>query len=814
MDESFLPNVYVTATLFKPLDDGAMPLTVAHGFIPLIVSKPELKLPVAITCAAKSKSKSKQTIKVRTVPNAELTVAVVDEGILALKNQKSPDPFGYFYQKKALQTTTYDVYAQLLPDLKMRSSTTGGDGFDLARRVNPLSNKRVQLVALWSGILKANAAGDAVFNIEIPQFSGKLRVMSCSWKDNRFGSSEQFISVADPVVISPSVPRFLSPGDSLEMPVTFTNTTSMPLTLNVSCSTTGNLKLSNNASSQLTIAPSAEARYVWNIVASSAIGQGAIEVKVNTGKETFSDKTAITIRPPSSLAKETSNGVAEGNTTVKVASDFISGSAKVNFMLSASPLVQFTDQLIYLFDYPHGCLEQTVSIAFPQLYYGSLAKNITNKNGVAYNPDFNIQEAIRKIEGMQIYNGSMTYWPGSVIENWWATAYALHFLTEARKAGYSVNENTINRTFEYLKSKVKTKETEIVYFANASNVIEKQVKVKREIIYSLYLMALNDKRDLSMMNFYKANHSQLTLDSKYMLALSYLAIGDTKSYLALLPEKFAGEKSERSLAGNFSSYIRDQALTLNCLLETDPDNAQIPNMARTLSQLLRGEKWLSTQERAFALLALGKFAKRSTSTNVRATVFADGRQIGVFNGNDLTINSNLAGKKIEIRTEGKGQLYYFLEVSGIKESLKFKDEDSKLIVRRSYFNRFGQQMNNNFKQGDLIVVQLALSSPTGNDVENVVLTDLIPSGFEIENPRIVDDREMTWVKSKAQPDYFDIRDDRINLYSQAGKVTKYFYYTVRAVNTGSFVVGPVSADAMYDGEFHSYSGGGRVTVVK
>ena len=73
---------------------------------------------------------------------------------------------------------------------------------------------------------------------------------------------------------------------------------------------------------------------------------------------------------------------------------------------------------------------------------------------------------------------------------------------------------------------------------------------------------------------------------------------------------------------------------------------------------------------------------------------------------------------------------------------------------------------------------------------------------------------MTWVKSKAQPDYFDIRDDRINLYSQAGKVTKYFYYTVRAVNTGSFVVGPVSADAMYDGEFHSYSGGGRVTVVK
>ena len=108
-----------------------------------------------------------------------------------------------------------------------------------------------------------------------------------------------------------------------------------------------------------------------------------------------------------------------------------------------------------------------------------------------------------------------------------------------------------------------------------------------------------------MMNFYKTNHSQPDIDSKYMLALSYLAIGDTKVIWHYYPKNLQ-EKSERSLAGNFSSYIRDQALTLNCLLETDPDNAQIPDMAHTLSQLLRGEKWLSTQERAFALFALGK----------------------------------------------------------------------------------------------------------------------------------------------------------------------------------------------------------------
>ena len=126
----------------------------------------------------------------------------------------------------------------------------------------------------------------------------------------------------------------------------------------------------------------------------------------------------------------------------------------MKLVVSNSPLVQFSDELSYLLDYPHGCLEQTVSIAFPQIYYGDLAKTITTKTNFTYDAHSNVQEAIRKIESMQIYNGSLTYWPGSVIENWWSTAYALHFLTEADKAGYDVNNNTVNKIFEYLKQKL------------------------------------------------------------------------------------------------------------------------------------------------------------------------------------------------------------------------------------------------------------------------------------------------------------------------------------------------------------------------
>jgi uncharacterized protein YfaS (alpha-2-macroglobulin family) len=118
-----LPNVYITATLFKPLSDDAIPLTVAHGFAPLFVEKSSDKLPVTIVAVEKSRSKTKQNITVKTIAKSdvEITVAVVDEGIMQLKNSKTPDPYGYFYQKRGLEVNAYDVYPYLLPDLKLKA---------------------------------------------------------------------------------------------------------------------------------------------------------------------------------------------------------------------------------------------------------------------------------------------------------------------------------------------------------------------------------------------------------------------------------------------------------------------------------------------------------------------------------------------------------------------------------------------------------------------------------------------------------------------------------------------------------------------
>ena len=109
---------------------------------------------------------------------------------------------------------------------------------------------------------------------------------------------------------------------------------------------------------------------------------------------------------------------------------------------------------------------------------------------------------------------------------------------------------------------------------------------------------------------------------------------------------------------------------------------------------------------------------------------------------------------------------------------------------------------------------MELITTDGSSVENVVITDMLPAGFEIENPRIAESPEMTWASKNASiPEHLDIRDDRINIFATATGQVKTFYYVVRAVSKGKFKMGPVSADAMYNGEYHSINGAGNITVI-
>lgn len=830
--EAHLPNVFVTATLIRPLDASDMPLTVAHGFQPIAVEDPDRKLPVSITAVEKSRSKMKQQIRIKTEPNAEVTLAVVDEGILQIKNSKTPDIHSHFYQKRALEVTSYDLYAQLFPELSISgTSSSGGDGYDLERRINPLSNGRTELVSFWSGQLKANGSGDVTFDVNIPQFSGDLRIMAVAYKDNAFGSATKNMKVADPIVISAGLPRFLSPGDELVLPVNISNTEAKGTTATVSVQVAGPLAADQAPVTQnISIPAGKESRAVFSVKALTAIGVGKVTVKVNAFKETFVNQTEITVRPASPLLKTNASGLiaADKQGQIDLRSSFIPATASSQVVLSRSPLVQGGGKaLSTLLGYPYGCLEQTVSKAFPQIYFADLTKAMaapvyTVKSGESdFNPMTNVQQAIRKVESQQLFNGGVAMWPGATREDWWATAYAVHFLEEARRAGFEVNAKTLSRAVEYLTAQSGTTANREVVIASTGNGLAydaqptgtqtRKTVARREAIYSLYVLALNGHPNRASMNYYKQNPHLLTADSKYLLAGAFQLAGDARSFNTLLPRTYVAENAGRYTDDSYSSPLRNMSLVLNTLIESDPSNAQIQVLGRQLSQAIQLAPYLNTQEAAFAVLALGKLARKTANSTVTASVSANGKPLGQFTGKELKISKGIVNQKLEVKTQGKGDLYWFAQTAGMSATGNYVEEDQGISIRRQFLTHSGAPVQS-FRQNDLVVVKLTLASTNGLPVENIVVTDLLPSGFEIENPRITEPRDMPWITKASVPEYYDIRDDRIHFFTTADAQEKTFYYQVRVVSKGTFTVGPAAADAMYQGEYRSYSGGGKITV--
>jgi len=300
-----------------------------------------------------------------------------------------------------------------------------------------------------------------------------------------------------------------------------------------------------------------------------------------------------------------------------------------------------------------------------------------------------------------------------------------------------------------------------------------------------------------------------------MLAAAYALSGQPSQAKEVLPPAFLGEIPDRCFDGSFYSYIRDEALSLDVLMDIDPNNQQVGIMAKQLSDQIAKERYMSTQEKAFSMLALGKIARQANKTTSTAAILSTGKPIANTAGQPLSVDiKNYATGVLNIEVKGNGPYYYFWEVDGITADGSFKEEDSHLRVRRTFYNRDGVMLlnGNNFRQNDLVVVGISIDAEYAKNVENVAITDMLPAGFEIENTRLAEMPAMTWIKKDTKPDYVDVRDDQINMFTTVTQNRREYYYMVRAVSPGVYQLGPVQAYAMYDGNYHSYNGAGVIRI--
>ncbi len=338
----------------------------------------------------------------------------------------------------------------------------------------------------------------------------------------------------------------------------------------------------------------------------------------------------------------------------------------------------------------------------------------------------------------------------------------------------------------------------------------------KSTIYALYVLAVAGTPDRSVMDFYRGDRTLLTPDSRTMVAAAYALSGDRRAYTDMLPGSFTLEEPVRTTGEDFDSPIRANALMLNLLLDTDLNNVNIPRYMDYLSRRYGQDRWFSTQDDAITLLAFGKAARMAAATKLTGTVSAGGKNL-TYNGGTQKFDVDPFGSSVSISVKGEGRAYYSIVAEGIRTDAGIKQEDRNLQVRRDYLDRTGNPVNiSRMRQNDLVIVRVTLRSPV-DLLENIAISDLLPAGFEIENPRLTQMTNYPFIKDAGTPEYLDVRDDRINFYTGFhGNRNRQvvFYYAMRAVTPGSFVYAPIVAEAMYNGDYYSASGGTTVTITR
>jgi len=808
--KNMMPNVYAVISLFLPLKsvEGEKPMRY-YGILPIKVEDEKTKLKLALNAPKEIKPGEEFSIEVTnpSKENASFTLAVVDEGLLDLTNFKTPDPWKYFFQKMALGIKSSDNYDEiigaLMPDMDSYLSIGGGDEAvgDMAGKQK---TQRFKAVSLFSGVQEVKAGKTEKIKFQMPQYVGSVRAQLVGVSQNAFSKDEANIVVKKPLMILPTAPRATKPGDKFKVPVSVFAMENDVKNASVSLQVSSELKIIGNNSFSLSFEKPGELDGSFEVEALPILGGAKIIVKAESGRHKIADTIDLPIMSSSAFYTEIlQKQISSGETwQTKINAFGIEGTHKATLVLSTMPSLGIDERLDYLINYPYGCLEQTVSSMFPQLYIDKL-RDLDSKTKQEITG--NINAGIKRLAQFSLSQG-FSYWPNqSGNADSWASSYAGHFMLEASKAGYSIPKNLLDtwKNWEVEQSK-KTYNKDFRYQA-----------------YRLFLLSLAGEDQMGAMNLMKENNlDKLDWLSKYLLAGAYHIAG--KESIAKQVLEYSGNalSDYRENSGTYGSSLRDQALAALVLAKMN-NFGEALKIYQTLAKEWNSKGWWSTQESAFALLAFSALRDKFSAGDVEVEWKAGGK-----NGK-VVIKANKP-QKIDLTSIGSqevsvnalnGTIFAELQTRGLPLEDNIKTENKGLALGRTLFNSTGERITaSQIKQGEAFWIVFSAMSFVPSKVENLALSSILPSGFEISNDRLHEDNRPGWLNnmrpSLSTADYTDIRDDRINwFFSLYPNETKVFAVQIHPSYAGEFRWPGLVLEAMYNPDYFARIAGERVSVL-
>ncbi|MEO1383869.1 MAG: hypothetical protein AAFV78_11615, partial [Bacteroidota bacterium] len=456
-----------------------------------------------------------------------------------------------------------------------------------------------------------------------------------------------------------TLPRVLGPGERAKLPVTVFAMEDNIKSAIAKVEVGGKLLVNGQDRQVLSFPQPGEKTAAFEVDVLSSIGKTPVKITVTSGNERAVYETDIEIRNPNSRVTNVfAQTIQDGDKWAQPYKPVgMYGTNNGTLEVSHLPSLNLARRLRYLIRYPYGCIEQTTSSVFPQLYLTQLIDLEPERRDKI---NSNIKAGLERYMRFQRSNGAMAYWPGGYASDW-GTNYAGHFMIEAKLAGYTIPYGMLDKLLAYQAAQAK----DYTYDVNRHNGYYRgDVMIQA---YRLYMLALAGKAELGAMNRFRKLNS-LPTAAQWFLAGAYYLAGQESVGKRLASELDFDIPAYRELSYTYGSSLRDRGIILMILSRMDQKDRATP-LARSISDALCNNNWYSTQTTAYSLLGMAAYGSRAGGKNTKfqyrlkkgdawKTVTMDS-PIWQMDMKEVTIG------ELEIRNQSGGPLFPRLILDGI-----------------------------------------------------------------------------------------------------------------------------------------------------
>lgn len=779
------PNFYVHVTLVQPHEraDNDLPVRL-YGVQPVMVNDKDSRLEPQIVMPDVLRPEQEFTVKVKEKDGKPMTytLAIVDEGLLDLTSFKTPDPWNSMYEREALGVRTWDLYDDVIGAFSGRFSPMFSIGGDESLLRGSKKDNRFNPVVKFIGPYTLQS-GSASHKIKLPMYVGSVRVMVVAASGTAaYGSADKTVQVKSPLMTLTSLPRILSEGEKVSMPVNVFVLEDGVRDIKVSVKADGPVRVVGNSTESVRFDSTGDKVVRFSLEASGT-GTARIDITAEGGGKQAHETITLQVRkanPP--VLTNTSLLIGKGETRSFSFTPFESGEDDwAGLGLSVCPVLNSEVVFSAMTSFPYRCTEQLASMGISLL---SIRGSLSEKKQEQV--DRIIPDLIQQICQRQASDGGFILWSNSQETGSWITSMAGEFLLMASQNGYSVSKGVLASWSRFQKKAVQD-------YRNSSTGYLWDLGQA----YRLYTLALGGETESGAMNRLKEVQN-LSVQAVWMLASAYSVSGKkavAKEMISSLKPDFSAYRNGDETYG---SPLRDKAMALESMALSDQTGLAFElagDIAREISEGL-----FSTQEAAFASKAMKCLADKAGNGMLSAEVTCGSKCNTVSSSKpEAKVDVEPESGSVKIENTSDGVLHAVLTLSQTPDpGTKVDARAEGVAVKVAYKSRDFKDINpKEIPQGtEFIAIITVTNNSAVRKLDNMAVLMTVPSGWEVVNDRLI---SAEGVSDMGGYDSFDLRDDRaIWHFSLPESSYRTFKVRLKAAYEGEFILPAVKCEALYD----------------